>query len=265
MIPVATCEEPERLLAELVEETGRAIGAPAVLHRASDYRTLVSALEQGAVEIAWIPPLIAAAPVARGRITPLALAVRNGATTYWAALITHLDSAVRTAADLRGARAAWVDRESASGYVVIRRALRARGIHLTEAFGEETFARSHAEVARLVIARRVDVGATYLNDPPASSRILRGGWIQRDGVPPDDVRIVADAGPIPSDFFAARTDLPLAVREAFQAAIVDGLPEAPRRLAKIVVRADGFVRPTAAHAAMLEELLRTLDLPRPAG
>jgi hypothetical protein len=29
-----------------------------------------------------------------------------------------------------------------------------------------------------------------------------------------------------------------------------------------IVRADGFVRPTSGHASMLEELLRTLDLPR---
>ena len=45
-------------------------------------------------------------------------------------------------------RAAWVDRQSASGYVFIRAALRAKGVSLVDAFHEDLFLRSHAEVAR---------------------------------------------------------------------------------------------------------------------
>src|SRR5262249_61567117 len=102
--------------------------------------------------------------------------VRYGSTSYHSALIARTGSAIRTVQDLRGVSAAWVDRESAAGYAAIRMALRAAGLSLVDAFKDEVFARSHAEVARLVASGRVDVGATFLNYAPDGTSLARAGW-----------------------------------------------------------------------------------------
>src|SRR5262249_62348868 len=51
------------------------------LHQAADYRALVSALDQGLVHFAWLPPLSAARAARSGRIVPAAVAGRRGATS----------------------------------------------------------------------------------------------------------------------------------------------------------------------------------------
>lgn len=261
-IPIAGGELATAPVDELAAEMGRVLGVPAASHRAADYRGLIAALEQGTVHVAWVPPLIAARSVIERRVLPIALAVRDGSTSYWAALIAHRASAIRTPRDLKGAKAAWVDRESASGYTVIRMALRAAGVSLVDAFGEELFARSHGEVARLVMSRRVDVGATYVNYLPDRSVIVRGGWTRVDGVAPDDVRIVADAGPIPSDFIAVHKDVPRAQIDALTTALVDGRHGARlNACARLLLRADGFVRSTPDHVKMLEDSARALAPP----
>ena len=247
-IPIAGAEEPDAPVLELAAEIGRAVRVPADCHRAADYRSLVAALVGGAVHIAWVPPLVAARSVLEKRIVPVALAVRDGATSYSAALITRRSSPIRTPADLVDLRAAWVDRESASGYTVIRMALRALGVRLVEAFTTEVFARSHAEVARLVVSGKVDVGATYVNYLPDRSAIVRGGWSRVAGVSADDIRIVTESGLIPCDFIAVHPSLPPTLLESFTTALVDG--RHARRVnehAKKLLRADGFVRPTPSH------------------
>ena len=116
----------------------------------ADYRALTSAIDQGLVHFAWLPPLSAARVVRSKTITPAAIAVRHGVTSYFTGLIARESSPIRSVADLKGLRAAWVDRESASGYIVIRAALRLQGISLVDAFSEDLFLRSHSEVARAV-------------------------------------------------------------------------------------------------------------------
>src|SRR5208283_3915199 len=98
------------------EALAEAAGGPVELHHAADYRALTSAIEQGLVQFAWLPPLSAARAVRSGTITPAAIAVRHGSTSYYAGLVALESSPIHSIADLKGLRAAWVDRESASGY-----------------------------------------------------------------------------------------------------------------------------------------------------
>ena len=128
------------------------------VHRAADYRVVLTGLEQGLVDFAWLPPLVGGRALRAGLIDPVAIVMRYGDTEYRTALITRADSRIHELKDLRGVRVAWVDRESASGYVVLRAALAKAGVHLTDAFAHEVFLRSHAAVARAVMKGDVDVG-----------------------------------------------------------------------------------------------------------
>jgi ABC-type phosphate/phosphonate transport system substrate-binding protein len=172
--------------------------------------------------------------------------------------VSRADRAMADALKMRDLRAAWVDRESASGFIVIRAALRAAGVSMISAFKEEVFLRSHAAVARAVGDGRVDIGATFFSYETGSRDIARAGW-REGGLSDDQVHIVAQAGPIPSDIFAVHSSVPRSQIAALQAALIDARPRAMHVAAKELVHADGFVRPTEDHIAALKELLSAME------
>jgi phosphonate transport system substrate-binding protein len=238
-----------------------ALGEVVEVQRALDYRVLLASLEQGRCDLAWVPPLGAARALRAASIVEVAVTMRNGASSYLTGLVTLASGPIESVADLRGARAAWVDRESASGYVVIRAALRAAGVKLTDAFSEELFVRSHAEVARAVASGRVDVGATCFNFVSGTVEIARSGFKDHGGLRDEDVRLLAHAGPIPSDIVACHRAVPASLVQQLQSALVDARPAAVHEAAKTLVHADGFVRPTNEHREMLAVLLAVVDRP----
>ena len=257
LIPHRAVEQEK--IAAFAAALGEALGSAVEVSTGADYRSLVAGLEQGVLHIAWVPPLAVAKAVKSGLVLPAAIAKRSGLSSYGAALFARADSPIATVADLRGVRAAWVDRESASGYLVIRASLRAAGLRLTEAFTEELFLRSHAAVARAVLEGRADVGATYVTLHPGATEIARAGW--REGDETDDARfrVIARAGPIPSDFFAVNRSLAGPALAILQSTLVDARPALPHRLAKELFHAESFVRPTPEHIAALEGLLAVVD------
>lgn len=237
------------------------IGVPVEVHRAIDYRVLLASLEQGRIELAWVPPLAAARALRAGSVIELAVTMRNGSSSYYTGLITLKDGRFRSLQDLVGARAAWVDRESASGYIVIRAALREQGVSLVRAFSDEIFVRSHAEVARAVAEGRVDVGATCFNFVSGTVEIARSGFKDHGGVRDDAIHLLAHAGPIPSDIVAAHRSVPARWLQLLQTALIDARPASVHEAAKDLVHADGFVRPTLEHRDMLAALLQMVDRP----
>src|SRR6185436_3814664 len=110
------------------------------------------------VDIAWLPPVIAQRAAARGRTIPIALPIRGGTSSFHSALFTRAGSRLRSSQDLERVRAAWVDRQSAAGYLVIRAQIRAQGVNLERAFASEVFLGSHEAVVKAVSAGDVDVG-----------------------------------------------------------------------------------------------------------
>jgi phosphonate transport system substrate-binding protein len=243
------------------EALGATLGVAVEQHKAGDYRALVAAFEQKLVDFAWMPPLSVARAMRSGSAFPAAIAVRNGTTSYMTGLLAMRTSKIASLDDLSGVRAAWVDRESASGYVVIRAALRARGVSLVDAFADEQFVRSHAEVARALREGRADVGGTCFNFVAGTVEIARSGYNDEGGLAHDAVRILAHAGPIPSDVFAVRSGVEPRALTLVQQALVDARPANVRELAMEWMHADGFARPTPAHLRMVEALYDVIDSP----
>jgi len=239
---------------ELVAALTEALGKEVDVHRAADYRVVVSGMEQRLVDFAWLPPLVAARAVRARLADPVAVAVRHGITSYTTGLVVRPDSPLRSISDLRESRVAWVDRESASGYVVVRRALVRAGVRLTDAFGDEAFVRSHAAVARAVLDGKVDVGATCVHAEGGQVRIARSPYAGDEGLSADVLRILFEVGPIPSDLFAVRRDVPARVRSALEAALLHALPARVHAAACALMHADGFAVPTSEHRRMLQAL-----------
>ena len=245
-------DERER---EFVVSLSEALGCEVDVHHAADYRVVLTGLEQGLVHFAWLPPLVAARAM-RGRLAePIAVAVRYGDTSYSTVLVAQPTSPIRAVHDLRGARVAWVDRESASGYVVLRAALARSGVKLAQAFGHEQFVRSHAAVARAVLSGEVDVGATCAHTDQGSMHFARSPYAGDAGLSAGELRVVFEAGPIPSDIFAVRRDVPPRVRSGIEAALMLAMPARVHAAARSLMHADGFAVPTQEHQRMLAGLI----------
>src|SRR5260221_1328374 len=93
LIPIGDAADAAARIDAFAAALGEALGSPVELHKAADYRVLVSAMEQGLVECAWLPPLAAARVVRSNIAEPAAIAVRNGTTTYMTGLMTLKSSA----------------------------------------------------------------------------------------------------------------------------------------------------------------------------
>lgn len=228
---------------------GNALGVEVAPYVAADYRSLLEALMLRKVDFAWLPPVLALRAASEGRAIPIALPVRGQLASFHAALFSRTGSPVRQPADLRGVRAAWVDCNSASGYLVIRAALRAQGIQPDLAFSEERFYGSHEAVLRAVLSGEADVGATF-------SHNSSGPGLRRTGWGDHPVHVIARAGPIPADVIAAGIHHPVSrIRQVQHALTSNSLAESSAGL----FEAEGLVAAESAHLRPLERLLQFLD------
>ncbi|HXU71984.1 MAG TPA: PhnD/SsuA/transferrin family substrate-binding protein [Polyangia bacterium] len=134
-----------------------------------DYERLLDGLLVGGVSIAWMPPLLHVRAAMKG--APLAcVSQRGGALAYRAALIVRGDSHRTSVRGLRGARAAWADPYSASGYLFPQLHLLAAGVDPRYDLAAERYYGSAAAACRAVADGDADVCAHYVSDRAGAAR-----------------------------------------------------------------------------------------------
>jgi phosphonate transport system substrate-binding protein len=217
------------------------------------YRELLEAMHEGRLDLAWLPPIVALKAAARGRTLPIALPVREGSSAFWSALFTRPGSSLKEPGDLVAERAAWVDRQSAAGYLVIRASLRAQGHDVDRVFVSDAFLGSHEAVVEAVMSGAADVGATYVYRDPDGQAVVRAGW---GAASP---QVIAYAGPIPSDVIAASIRMPVPQIRAVQRALANRDDAALAHAARQLLDAEGFIEARPEHLAPLDRLLSYLD------
>ena len=235
---------------------GDATGIQVAPHGVSSYSVLSAQLSSDNVDVVWLPPVTALHATATGAVRPIVLPIRNGQTSYGAALFAREDARWRAIDDLEGVRVAWVDPQSASGYLVVRAHLEQLGVDLGNAFSEDLFAGSHDAVVDAVRSGRADVGATFVYVDEAG-HFQRAGWGASN-----EMHIIAQAGPIPNDILAARRGLNTLLVRLVQSALVDVHDAALRNAACLLLTADGFVVPTSTHLEPLSTLFQDPDQAR---
>ncbi len=188
------------LLGELAEVEVGVMEAPS-------YQDLAMTLDAGRAQLAWLSPIPYIALAQAGTVTPLVYNER-AKKHYCSAIIVPETSHVKRLAELKGARAAWVDRHSAAGFVVPRVQLAAAGVDPRTELSDQTFEGSHERVAAAVAEGRVDFGATFAHREPDNTVV--GPWSTLPET--NRVRVLATFGKIPSDLIVARNDVDMAVR-----------------------------------------------------
>lgn len=230
--------------AALSTALGRAV-EPLVLR---EYDDLDKAFRGRKIDLGWLPPLPALRGLERGTLLPIAVPRRHGIASFWAVLFARRGTRFRDERTLRGARAAWVERSSTAGFLVVRERLVALGIDPRETFASEAFFHGHAEVVRAVLDDRADVGATWLN----SKRPVVAGWT---GVCKNDaLQTVMTVGPVPHDVVATTVWLPPTEVERIQGALLDDEQPAGAALLRLL-GADRMIAPQQRHLEPLAKLL----------
>jgi phosphate/phosphite/phosphonate ABC transporter binding protein len=239
VVPSATPGDSRAALQELCARLSAMLDTKVRGVHPESYSDLQSQLETDRVQYAWMPPALIVLGSERLRLEPLLSSVREDRAEYRAVLFVPAESAFVKIEDLVGTKVAWVDRASASGYLVPRLHLAAKGVDPSRLFGDELFLRSHAEVVRAVYGGRAHVGATYAHRPPQGQPIRRAGFI--DVAPERAARVLEWTQAIPSDVIAGHGLISRAQHRVFANALLElGESDAGRQLLFQTFHADRF-------------------------
>jgi serine/threonine-protein kinase len=178
------------------------------LCRFPSYSTLVDALSEEEVDLAWLPPVAYLRARKLGPVHLLLALERTGPTAYGSAIVAAERAGVATLPEIRGKRVAWVDVWSAAGYLMPRSVIREAGFDPEQVFASQTFVGSHAAVLDALQEGRADVGATYCSLGPRGS-LVAAPWSDRPALHP-----VAVSRTIPGDAICAAGELPIEHAEA---------------------------------------------------
>ena len=188
------------------------IGQKVTLYIAKDYGDLRTQMESGSVDIGSFSPFSYVDAARGGKIRIIAQSIIEGSATYRGIIVARKDSGLKSIADLKGKRFAFVDPKSASGYVYPRAMLIEKGINPETFFKETIFAGSHDKVIAGVLDGRADAGAIY-------DGAL--GVAKRSGVLVDNLLTLASSDPIPHDAVAVRIGMDEALARRIQLALIN--------------------------------------------
>lgn len=220
----------------------------------ASYQDLASELEKDRVDYAWMSPMLVMLTNERIQLRPLLSAVRYDRVDYASALFVDGARPWRSLAELAGCTVAWVDPTSASGYLIPRFHLAARGFDLASFFKQELFFRSHTEVVRAVLDGRADLGATYGQRPELGQPVTRAGFL--DVAPDRHVRVLEWTRAIPNDMIVGRGLMSESEHGTFASAILKlAASEQGRRLLYKAFHADGFELTSRHVLTPLQELV----------
>lgn len=256
IVPSTELQDAGRMLFdELCERASDEAGVRFEPVIASGHRELFAALERHELGIAWMPPVPTIELLDNRRLaTPLAIPARRGLTAYHSALIVRRGGP-KTIAELKGRRAAWVERDSAAGYLVPRMQLAGQGHDVLRFFSRELFVHAHPAVIDAVAGGEADVGATYCHVDPSTKKVARAPWTDDDGRPLRPIEAIATFGPIPNDALVGSNELPAPARAALTRWLLDLDPRA-RDLFERILGAHDFRVPSPDHFDALRHSLR---------
>ena len=184
-----------------------------------DYRSLVDAMAEGEIDFAWMPPVAVVLAADRG-VGVVALAQRYGRPTYESAIVVHEDSALQTLPDLARRSIAFVDRDSAGGYLFAADLIARHLGPPRDVLTEQHFQGSHRAVCDAVARRWVDAGTTYVVRD-STNRIVNSGWLDLFGDDAPRLRVLATTDPIPGDAIAHRPGLATGLVDRLAHTVVD--------------------------------------------
>lgn len=201
---------------KLLEDTFK---VPVKLLLAADYAGVIQGFAAGQIEASYMSPAAYAGAwmESHGNVIPiLTTEETDGSTSYVAAMYVRADSSIHSLDDMKGHSLAWSDPNSASGYLIPRAELRARGIDPDKYFSRTGFAGGHEQAVVAVLGRQYDAGVTWTSGVGDRAKGYTRGTLRmmadHDLLNMNDIRIIWKSRPIMNGPFVLRADTPAGFR-----------------------------------------------------
>jgi phosphonate transport system substrate-binding protein len=241
--------------AELCHAASQQTQLSVVPRHVSNYDDLTTLLRTVPSSLVWAPPIVAVQMLDAGLGEVLALPERHGLLTSNVAFIVRLQDAAKSLDDLKGRRVMWLDRQSASGYVIPRMHLTSRGHDPSTFFSKESFGDTHLSVLDAVSSGVVDVGTSWCRVDPKTQKMLDAGWIRSDGMSIRPVRAAHTIGPVPNDALLLSSKVHVTERLRLVRWLLE--PEKPSQNPLVeLLSTHVFRTPVQAHFVALRDMLR---------
>jgi len=241
--------------AELLDQSLRADLAETVeIDIADSYADLARRAEAGEADLVWMPPTICARLEPRCR--SIHKCVRNGHATYRSCAVARRGGP-GSLRELKGRRAAWVDRLSVGGYLLVFDDLRRHGID-DDDLASQTFEGSYPDAIDAVLEDRADFTAlTVRDETPGATRAALAAYGGKPAA--DRLTAIHVTGSSPNDALGL-TDA-LEPRRADQIArrVFDREGARAQAALCLALDAEGFSRATPGEYAPLRRLLRDAE------
>ena len=179
---------------------------------ATSYAAVIEAMGAGKVDIGWLATFSYVLAKQKYDVDLLLIVVRFGSPFYRGQIITHVDSGIKTLADLKGKKFAFVDPASTSGHLYPKTLLLSKGLNPDRLFSQSLFAGSHNAVILSVLKGEVDAGATYDDARAAVAKTFPEVFTK--------LRVIAYTKDIPNDTVSARKGLNPAIKQKIKTGLM---------------------------------------------
>lgn len=218
----------------LAEHLARQLGRPVKLYTVDSWEGLAKSLASGETDIALMGPwgYVLANHVAGAQA--VASILYDGKPEYFALMVTHPRSGIKTLADLKGRTFAFGDKGSTSGYLIPHHHFQKNGLDPEKHLGRVLHTR-HQAIELQVTRGEIDAGADYNRN--------RDAMIAEGLIKAADSVVFWTSDPLPNDAVAVRAGL---ARDAafvarLRAALASVGPELSRTPNLLPPRYTGFV------------------------
>lgn len=199
----------------LAKQLGRAVE----LRTVDTWEGLAKSLANGETDLALMGPwgYVLAHHAARAQVVSTIL--YDGKPEYFALMITHPDSGIKTVADLKGKTFAFGDKGSTSGYLIPLHYFMTQGIDPDTYFSKVLYTK-HQAIETQVAAGQLDAGADYNRN--------RNAMIEQGLIKAERSVVIWQSSPLPNDAFAVSEAL--YADKAFTARLQDALANVAEQL-----------------------------------
>ncbi|MBF0410919.1 MAG: phosphate/phosphite/phosphonate ABC transporter substrate-binding protein [Candidatus Riflebacteria bacterium] len=177
---------------------------------AKTYSKVLDALVRDNIDFAWISPTAFVSRQKQDKLMAVAKAQFASQTSYRGVFITYANSKVYGVNDVKGRSIAFVDPNSASGYIYPLYVLKRLGINPHKDCSSVKFLESHDKVLQAVIEKKIDLGVCL-------EQALK---TKQKAIQEEKIVILGKTDEVPSDVIVCRQDCPENLREKFLEALL---------------------------------------------
>ena len=159
VVPSSNSEKLVDDLSPFAKALGDKLGMKVEVFTASSYIGVIEGIGSGSVDFGLVPPFSAVLSNTKNLLVGRSTSGKPG---YFAEVFVRKDSNIKSLADLKGKKIAFVDPSSASGYIYAGAMLKDAGIDLDKDIHYQ-FSGGHDKSLQLLLNKDVDAVASYEN------------------------------------------------------------------------------------------------------